>query len=130
MEMNDLAASFDGGKVICTNRETESTDLSWNPHPKFPGVFLKHLVTGADTENRFSSHLIRVSQGCEIGDHIHATQYELHQVVSGKGRCQIPGKEIVYTPGICAVIPEGISHKVTAEGVDLYLLAIFMPCLL
>jgi len=46
--------------------------LPWNPHPKFAGVSLKHLVMGKDTGGRLSLHHVRLDPGCAIGDHTHA----------------------------------------------------------
>jgi quercetin dioxygenase-like cupin family protein len=99
-------------------------------HPKFKGVDLKHLITGQDTGGRFSLHLVRIEEGCAIGDHVHATQYELHEVVEGTGECRMADKAIAYLPGLCTVIPEGVHHSVIAHQGALYLLATFVPPLL
>ena len=59
--------------------------LPWNPHPKFTGVSLRHLATGADTGGHLSLHHIRIDPGCSIGNHTHAGMVEIHDVLSGRG---------------------------------------------
>lgn len=121
---------FEGGKIHSANREVCVADIGWAPHTSFQGVYLKHLVTAAETEGRFSTHLVRIAAGHEIGEHTHATQYELHEVLDGTGICHMGGSDIAYLPGVCAVITEGVPHKVVADDQDLYLFAKFVPALL
>ncbi len=129
MNTTDLATGFEVGTVNFLDKQIAAESLAWNAHPKFQGVALKHLVTGADTGGRFSLHLVHVAAGCEIGDHVHAAQYEVHEVLDGTGRCVMGEKTIAYAPGVCAVIPEGVQHRVMAADSDgdLYLLATFVP---
>ena len=102
-------------------------DLPWNPHPKFSGVFLKHLVTGNDTGGRMSLHHVRVYPGCSIGDHAHAGQVEIHDVLEGAGSCTLAGTEIDYRPGVVGIMPADIVHRVDAGDRGLLLLATFAP---
>ncbi len=104
--------------------------LAWNDHASFKGVALKHLIKGEKTGGKFSVHMVRVKAGYMIGDHIHEGKWEMHEVVSGKGSCDRDGVNIHYEPGVIAIIPENINHRVTADGGDLYLLATFVPALL
>lgn len=127
--MKGIFESFDLGKVYFMTKKVEAKDLSWNAHPAFPGVALKHLIKGEDTEGKFSCHLVRIDPKCQIGDHIHAQQLELHEVVGGKGVCLLDNQEIIYQPGTCTVIPQGIEHRVTADQDGLYILAKFIPAL-
>jgi quercetin dioxygenase-like cupin family protein len=117
------------GKVGCACAENDIEGLPWNAHPKFAGVFLKHLVTGKDTQGRFSAHIVRVDPGHAIGDHAHATEIELHEVVGGSGRCLLDGKEIAYRPGVFVVVPQAAAHVVEAGDDGLLLLAKFAPAL-
>jgi quercetin dioxygenase-like cupin family protein len=128
--MENMVQEFEDGEVYSASREAHIGEIDWASHSAFQGVSLKHLVTATDTEGRFSAHLVRVAAGCEIGNHTHAAQYELHEVVGGTGKCHMDGREIVYTPGICVVIPEGVQHRVVAGDEDLYLFAKFVPSLL
>ncbi|MDO9325123.1 MAG: cupin domain-containing protein [Methanoregula sp.] len=103
--------------------------LPWNPHPKFAGVSLKHLVTGKDTGGRLSLHHVRVDPGCAIGDHTHAGQVEIHDVLAGSGTCTLEGRVIPYAPGIVGVMPADQVHRVEAGTAGLLLLATFSPSL-
>jgi quercetin dioxygenase-like cupin family protein len=117
------------GEVIAGSNQKNVSELSWNIHPKFAGVALKHLVTGADTKGKFSSHIVRIQAGCEIGEHLHPGQWELHEVLQGQGTCLIEGKTIAYAVGTSNVIPADEPHSVQARETDLYLLAEFVPAL-
>ncbi len=104
--------------------------LPWNPHPKFTGVSLRHLVTGKETERRISLHHVRIDPGCSIGDHSHAGQVEIHDVLNGSGSCVLEGKRIPYRPGVAAVMLADTVHRVDAGAEGLLLLATFSPPLL
>ncbi|EGJ48882.1 cupin domain-containing protein [Desulfocurvibacter africanus] len=127
--MNGFAALLENGSIMSQGREISTADIEWTP-AAFPGVQLKHLLKAVDTDGRFSIHLVRVRDGHEIGDHAHATQHELHQVIEGFGLCVLSDREIDYAPGSCAVMPQGARHRVVAQGGDLHLLATFVPALL
>jgi quercetin dioxygenase-like cupin family protein len=116
------------GTVVTMQRKTLSKEVPWNAHPTFKGVYLKHLVTGKDTNGKFSCHLVKVEAGYEIGLHTHEGKWELHEVLEGSGECIIAGKKIPYHPEITAIIPENIEHRVKADQ-ELYLLAKFIPAL-
>jgi quercetin dioxygenase-like cupin family protein len=132
--MNDLFSDFDCGSVarLADNAVTEtlSGELSWHAHPVFAGVALKHLVTAAQTGGRFSAHLVRLEPGAEIGDHVHESSWELHEVAAGSGRCLLGGRPIDYAPGVAAVLPQDVPHSVRAGRDGLRLLAKFVPALL
>jgi quercetin dioxygenase-like cupin family protein len=101
--------------------------LAWNPHPKFPGVFLRHLVTGKESGGRLSLHHVRVDPGCSIGNHAHAGQVEVHDVLSGAGTCVLEGTALRYLPGTMGVMPADRIHSITADREGLLLLATFSP---
>jgi len=107
------------------NRKTES--LPWNPHPKFSGVFLRHLVSGSETGGRMSLHHVQIYPGCTIGDHAHAGQVEIHDVISGEGTCILDGKKIPYAPGVMGIMPADIVHRIDAGEKGMLLLATFSP---
>ncbi|AMK12882.1 cupin [Pseudodesulfovibrio indicus] len=122
--------SFDTGTVVAGGAAKTAEDLEWNAHPAFAGVSLKHLITGAETGGRFSAHLVRLEPGAEIGDHVHAANWELHEVAAGEGVCVLDGRSIAYGPGVAAVMPENAPHSVRAGKDGLRLLAKFVPALL
>jgi quercetin dioxygenase-like cupin family protein len=126
----DLSTLPGAGSIATPDAATDCADLPWNAHPTFRGVSLKHLVTGAQTGGSLSAHLVRVEAGCTLQAHIHAGSLELHEVVRGGGTCSLGDKNVRYTPGVCGLIPAGVTHSVRADaGEDLYILAKFAPAL-
>lgn len=126
----NIAGIIENGVIATLENEINASDLEWNEHSSFKGVYLKHLIKGEATNNMFSSHLIKIKAGYEIGDHIHKDKWELHEPIMGNGKGFLGEKEIDYKLGVSVVIPEGIKHKVVAGGEDFYLLAKFVPPLL
>ena len=118
------------GRVFSLKKDISIEGLAWNFHPGFKGVALKHLVCAQDTDGQFSAHLVRVSAGYEIGEHIHEGKWEMHEVISGSGHCMLLDKRLEYQTGSVAIMPPDITHQVKAEGEDLYILAKFIPALL
>lgn len=127
--MSITAESVQQAKMYTVAGIREAASLSWQEHPVFAGVALKHLITGKDTDGAFSCHVVRVNASCEIGNHIHAGKWELHEVLEGKGCCLLENTEIPYNPGVVTVIPADAPHSVTAKE-QLFLLAKFVPALL
>ena len=104
--------------------------LPWKAHPVFAGVALKHLVTAVDTDGALSCHLVRLDPGATLASHVHAGQWELHEVVAGEGTAGLAEATVAYQPGVAAVIPRGVAHAVTAGEAGLCLFAKFFPALL
>jgi quercetin dioxygenase-like cupin family protein len=120
-----------GHDLVALIAEDRTADrLAWNPHAKFAGVAMKHLVTGSDTGGRLSVHHVKIDPGCAIGDHAHAGQVEIHEVIAGEGSCTIGTKEIRYVSGTIGVMPADTIHRVIAGKDGLLLLATFSPALL
>jgi len=113
--------------IVSIDSDRNAGSLPWNPHPKFAGVFLRHLVTGHETGGRMSLHHVRIDPGCSIGNHTHAGQVEVHDVISGEGTCTVAGKEIRYVPGIMGIMPADTIHRVDAGTEGLLLLVTFSP---
>ena len=90
----DTFDQFNQGRLALPGKTVDFDNLPWNAHPTFKGVALKHIVTAADTNGQFSYHLVRIDPGCKIGNHIHATQLETHEVIRGFGKLE----------GLCALI--------------------------
>lgn len=130
MDYQDLFERFDTtGQLRLPASEMPFGDLPWNRHPTFDGVELKHIVTAKETDGQFSYHLVRIAPGKAIGDHIHQTQLETHEVIAGTGSCVNNGIELVYEPGVITILPKGAPHAVTAGPDGLYLFAKFIPAL-
>ena len=113
--------------VVTPGQIISIESLLWNPHPKFAGVALRHLVTGKHTGGRMSLHHVRIDPACAIGDHTHTGQVEIHDVLSGTGTCTLEGTAIPYKPGIAAVMPADRMHRIEAGDKGMLLLATFSP---
>lgn len=130
MEYQDLFEKFStGGQLLLPDAEVSFGGIPWNRHPTFDGVELKHIVTAGETGGRFSFHLVRIAPGGVIGNHIHQTQLETHEVIAGSGTCINNGAELAYEPGVISILPVGLPHEVRAGPDGLYLFAKFMPAL-
>ena len=130
MSDEGIVECITNGVLIYCDRKQEAGDIQWTPHPKFGGVYLKHLIKGAATEGKVSCHLVRVDPGCMLDEHVHAGEWELHEVIGGEGECSMGFEEVRYRPGCTAVIPQGTRHKVVAGSNGLVLLAKFFPAMI
>ena len=128
--MTEANKLFQEMAIILPEGEVRADQLDWNPHPAFPGVWMKHLILGKDTGGHLSCHLVRIEQGNQIGSHVHEASLEVHEVLSGHGICRMVGRESAYSPGVCLIIPAGILHCVEAFGEDMHLVARFAPALM
>ena len=126
---NELFEAFNRGRLALIDSEVSFEQINWAKHPTFEGVELKHIVTAKDTNGLFSYHLVRIQPEKAIGNHIHETQLETHEVVAGDGICINNGVEIKYKQGVISIMPEKVPHEVKAGKDGLYLFAKFMPAL-
>jgi quercetin dioxygenase-like cupin family protein len=130
METKDIAAFMANGATIYMDRDEETGQIPWSPHPKYKGVYLKHLVKGTDTEGKLSCHMVKIDPNAVLEDHIHGNQWELHEVIEGEGKFFLGKKVTSYYPGHIGVIPKATNHKVIAGEKGMVLLAKFFPALL
>lgn len=117
------------GNVFFTDKLISIRDLPWNPHPKYKGVCLKHLILGKDTDKQLSCHIVKIEPDCILDTHVHDGKIEIHEVVAGSGQFYLEDKETDYSVGKISVIPAGIPHKIVAGKDGLYLFAKFTPAL-
>ena len=110
----DTFELFHNGKLVLPEKEVGFGEIAWSKHPTFEGVELKHIITAKDTDGKFSYHLVRIASGCRIGNHIHETQLETHEVIKGSGRCVNAGSTIPYESGTISIMQAGVPHEVTA----------------
>ena len=125
-----ISTNIANGTVHYSDRSENISDVEWTIHPKFKGVYLKHMIVGADTSALFSSHLVKIEPNCCLETHCHENQLELHEVIEGEGLCQLIEDTFDYHLGKMAVIPKGENHMVHAGKNGLTLLAKFFPALL
>ena len=130
MEPNPITSPLGNGTLFFVDRNEEIQKIAWNPHPKFEGAFIKHLIKGADNDNLASCHLVRVNPGCQLDDHVHGNEWEYHHILEGEGTGYLDGRAMAYAPGKIAVIPKGANHKVVAGRDGILILATFLPALL
>ncbi|HII98356.1 MAG TPA: cupin [Methanoregula sp.] len=107
------------GTVPVQGQTITPESLPWNPHPKFAGVFLRHLVTGKDAGGRLRLHHVRIDPGCAIGDHSPAGQVEIHDVLIGEGTCTPAGTVLSCIPGVVGVMPAVQVRRVEVGNKDL-----------
>ena len=130
MDEIKLFENFASGVIAHLKKDEDACEIEWSPHPTFPGVYLKHLVRGNDTNGKLSCHLVKIGSGHSIGEHLHEGKMELHEVIQGRGQCVMEDKSITYEPGVVAVIPADVVHEVKAGAEELRLFAKFVPALL
>lgn len=121
---------FENGILYMNENAVIVNELSWNEHPVYKGVFLKHLIKGENTNQQLSCHLVKIEPDCEIGLHNHAGKSELHEIVDGSGYCVIENNKFNYAAGITGFIPADANHLVKAGEQGLFILAKFFPALL
>lgn len=127
---NTIFDAFDNGSLRLPSSTITFADIPWSKHPEFDGVELKHIVTAKETAGQFSYHLVRIAPNKKIGNHIHKTQLETHEVIAGSGICINNGAAISYDTGVISILPAGVPHEVTAGSDGLFLFAKFIPALL
>lgn len=126
---NNVFEEFNSGILILPNLKKDFSKIEWSKHPAFEGVELKHIVTSNETNGIFSYHLVRIAPNMAIKSHIHQTQLETHEVISGFGTCINDGAEIEYNPGTISIMPANVPHEVIAGDDGIYLFAKFFPAL-
>jgi quercetin dioxygenase-like cupin family protein len=130
MEMSEIAACMTNGSVTYMDRDDAIGEIPWDQHPKFEGVYMKHIIKGTDTEGLLSCHMVKIDPNAVLEEHAHENQWELHEVIEGEGRFILKSKETPYHPGQMGIIPKGTNHKVIAGKRGLILLAKFFPALI
>ena len=125
----NIFESFETGKLSTYAYEKNFSNVDWSKHPTFSGVYLKHLITGKETDGAYSYHLVKIEPNMSIDTHIHETQLETHEVICGSGVCINNNVSIEYYPGIISIFPAGIEHSVKANEQGLFLFAKFIPAL-
>jgi len=129
MMNNEVFKAFNTGVLRLPQSMKPFSDIPWSKHPVFEGVELKHILTSKDTGGAFSYHLVRIAPDKSIRTHIHETQLETHEVISGSGECVNAGITLEYEAGTVSIFPAGVPHEVHAGKAGLYLFAKFFPAL-
>lgn len=130
METREITRFMTNGLITYRDREDVAGEIPWSQHPKFKGVYLKHLIKGTDTGGMLSCHMVRIDPHAILEEHVHADQWELHEIIDGEGSFTLESKEVSYHAGSMAIIPKGSKHKVVAGSGGLIILAKFFPALI
>lgn len=116
------------GRVYINGKEAKLiSDISWNEHSKFNGVFIKKLLNSDESDNNLTSMIVKINPGSEIKLHTHIDEAELHEIIEGNGNAMINSQEVRYFPGIISFIPANIKHSIKAGKHGLLLYAKFTP---
>jgi len=99
----------------------------WQEHARFPGIYLKGLLTSADNPLA-SVNVVRVPPGGKIGRHRHAQQFETIWVIRGNAILTLDQTEVSIKDGQIIAIPLGLEHALRNEDQTLVeLLTFFTP---
>ena len=99
----------------------------WQEHARFPGIYMKSLLTQAD--NPFASvNVVQVPPGGNIGRHRHVQQLETVWVIRGSAILTLDQTEVSIRDGQIIAIPIGLEHALRNEDqVLVELLTFFTP---
>ena len=101
--------------------------VEWQEHTRFPGIYLKGLLTSADNPLA-SVNVIQVPPGGKIGRHRHAQQFETIWVIRGNAILTLDQTEVSIKDGQIIAIPLGLEHALRNDGQSLVeLLTFFTP---
>ena len=103
---------------------------AWQEHARFPGIFVKGLLTS--TDNPLASvNVIQVPPGGRISRHRHVEQLETIWVIRGNAILTLDQTEVSIKDGQLIAIPLGLEHALRNEDQSLVeLLTFFTPPLL
>jgi quercetin dioxygenase-like cupin family protein len=99
----------------------------WQEHSRFPGIYVKGLLTSADNPLA-SVNVIQVPPGGRIGRHRHAQQLETVWVIRGSAILTLDQTEVSIKDGQIIAIPLGLEHALRNEDQSaVELLTFFTP---
>jgi quercetin dioxygenase-like cupin family protein len=99
----------------------------WQEHVRFPGIYMKGLLTSAD--NPFASvNVVQVPPGGIIGRHRHAQQLETVWIIRGDAILTLDQTDVPLSAGQIVAIPIALEHALRNEGTTIVeLLTFFTP---
>lgn len=99
----------------------------WQEHARFPGIYIKGLLTSADNPLA-SVNVVQVPPSGNIGYHRHTQQLETIWVIKGFATLTLDQTEVPFRDGQIIVIPIGLEHALRNEGqTPVELLTFFTP---
>ena len=99
----------------------------WQEHARFPGIYMKGLLTSSD--NPFASvNVVQVPPGGVIGRHRHARQLETVWIIQGEAVLTLDETDVPLKNGQIIAIPIDLEHALRNVGqVPVELLTFFTP---
>lgn len=117
----------DGNGLMTTPRVADLEAGEWQEHTRFPGIYMKGLLTAADNPLA-SVNVVQVPPGGVIGRHRHSQQLETVWVIRGNAILALDQTEVSIRVGQIVAIPIGLEHALRNEGETLVeLLTFFTP---
>lgn len=105
----------------------DSAAVEWTEHPRFPGIYVRKLLTSVDNPLANVSEVL-VPPGGVIGFHGHPKEVETVYVLAGESLLKFGDKEFPFRNGNVVAIPVGTEHTLRNTGdEDVHLLTIFTP---
>lgn len=99
----------------------------WQEHARFPGIYMKGLLTSADNPLA-SVNVVQVPPGGNIGRHRHLQQLETVWIIQGEAVLTLEETEVSLTNGQIIAIPMGLEHALRNAGnAVVELLTFFTP---
>ena len=102
----------------------------WQEHARFPGVYVKSLLTSED--NPFANvNALQVPPGGNVGRHHHTQQFETVWIIKGAAILTLDQTDVYLSNGQIIAIPIGLEHALRNESqLPVELLTFFTPPLI
>ena len=99
----------------------------WQEHTRFPGIYVKGLLTSEDNPLA-TVNVVQVPPGGKIGRHRHTQQLETVWVIRGKAILTLDQTEVSIKDEQIIAIPIGLEHALRNEDQSpVELLTFFTP---
>ncbi len=116
---------FANGILIAQGGIKRYRNIEWCAHPEYTGVQIKTLISKEESNNVICALIVNIQPGCELKEHIHGDQWEMHEVIDGEGGATLGEETVEYCQGVISIMPKGVKHSVKAGPGGLTLLAKF-----
>jgi len=118
---------WNGNELMTLPRVADVEAGEWQEHTRFPGIYMKGLLTAADNPLA-TVNVVQVPPGGKIGRHCHAQQLETVWVIRGNAILTLDQTEVSIRDGQIIAIPIGLEHALRNEDESLVqLLTFFTP---
>ena len=99
----------------------------WKEHARFPGIYMKSLLTTEDNPLA-NVNVVQIPSGGTIGRHRHSQQLETVWVIRGEAILTLDQTEVSIRVGQVIAIPIGLKHALRNESQAMVeLLTFFTP---